>query len=81
MLKIKSVFVLGAAQAHLSAFPPEFNYEQCGDFVKERSSHVYDILTNSGLSFSQTELNMFGEALYYSGKNSVTRSWNTGKIY
>ena len=39
--------------------------------LRERSGHIYDLLTNSGLAFPPIELNMFGEALYYSGKNSV----------
>jgi hypothetical protein len=72
VLKIKSVFVLGAGASAPFGFPTGVQLtNNVVTIVKERSSHAYDLLTNSGLSFSPTELNMFGDALYYSGKNSV----------
>jgi hypothetical protein len=72
MLKTKSVFVLGAGASAPFGFPTGVQLTQnVVTTLRERSGHTYDLLTNSGLALNPTELNMFGEALYYSGKNSV----------
>jgi hypothetical protein len=72
MLKTKSVFVLGAGASAPFGFPTGVQLTQSVvTTLRERSGHTYDLLTNSGLALNPTELSMFGEALYFSGKNSV----------